>query len=166
MRFAGGESSGPQVNGVIGEPYRMGRQLRWGRRGPSSPPKKLKQRGQALVEFALILPIFLLLLLAAVDFGRAYFTLQVVNNASREGARRGIIPGTVTSDVTTIVQSRLTSGGLAATPTITVTNVDGAGAGAETSVSVSYPFTTLTGTIIPGWTGTITLSQTTVMRHE
>ena len=41
-------------------------------------------RGQALVEFAIVLPVLLLLLLLAVDFGRLFFTYIAVNNAARE----------------------------------------------------------------------------------
>jgi Flp pilus assembly protein TadG len=44
------------------------------------------ERGQALVEFALVLPVMLLLLLLAVDFGRLFFTHIAVTNAAREGA--------------------------------------------------------------------------------
>jgi len=43
-------------------------------------------RGQALVEFALILPVMLLLLLIAIDFGRLFFSYVAINNAAREGA--------------------------------------------------------------------------------
>ncbi len=113
-----------------------------------------------------MLPVLILLLMASLDFSRAYFSLQAVSNASREGARAGIVPGTTASDVSTTVNARLTSAGLTDTPTITVSGVDSASAGDSTSVAVSYPFQTLTGTLIPGWTRTITLSQTTVMRHE
>ena len=153
---------------AIGGQYRMDRLLRWVRRGSSSPPENERRReaGQALVEFALILPVLLLLLLAAVDFARAYFTLQVVTNAAREGARIGIISGRTTSDVNNTVSARLNSGGLTASSTISATGVDGALPGDPITVTVSYPFQTLTGSFIPGWSGTITLSQTTVMRHE
>jgi Flp pilus assembly protein TadG len=41
---------------------------------------------QALVEFALILPILLMLILGAMDFGRMYYTKIVLTNAAREGA--------------------------------------------------------------------------------
>jgi hypothetical protein len=43
-------------------------------------------RGQAMVEFALILPILVLLLLLAVDFGRVFFGWVAINNASRIAA--------------------------------------------------------------------------------
>jgi Flp pilus assembly protein TadG len=50
--------------------------------------QKMKdRRGQGLVEFALILPIFLLLLLGIVEFGRIISSQMIVSNASRTGAR-------------------------------------------------------------------------------
>jgi Flp pilus assembly protein TadG len=48
-------------------------------------------RGQTLVEFALILPIFLLLAVVIFDFGRAVYYYSTIHNAAREGARYGII---------------------------------------------------------------------------
>ena len=52
----------------------------------SSLARRRKSRGQALVEFALTLPILLLLLLIALDFGRAFFGWVALNNAARVGA--------------------------------------------------------------------------------
>jgi Flp pilus assembly protein TadG len=51
-----------------------------------SSVKRGNRRGQALVEFALVLPVLLVLLLLAVDFGRLFMTFVAVNNAAREGA--------------------------------------------------------------------------------
>ena len=48
-------------------------------------------RGQALVEFALVIPIFLLLLVAIFDMGRAVFAYNTLTNAAREGARMAIV---------------------------------------------------------------------------
>ncbi|MFQ5692088.1 MAG: TadE/TadG family type IV pilus assembly protein [Nitrospinota bacterium] len=144
----------------------MDRPLPLGRRCPSWRRRTGNDRGQALVEFVTVVPILLLILLASVDLSRAYFALQVVGNASREGARSGILPTTSGAQVNTAVNARLTAGGLTAAPAISVTGVDGAAPGDLTTVTVSYPFATLTGSIIPGWSGTVTLSQTTVMRHE
>jgi len=50
-------------------------------------------RGQALVEFALVAPIFFLLIFAIIDFGRYVYYVQVINNAAREGARYAIVHG-------------------------------------------------------------------------
>jgi Flp pilus assembly protein TadG len=70
-----------------------------GRQQPSSPADSSARaparrgrgtRGQAVVEFALILPVFLLLLVIAVDFGRLFFSYIQINNAAREGAAYGL----------------------------------------------------------------------------
>lgn len=55
--------------------------------------KTTRRRGQALVEFALVAPIFFLLLFAIIDFGRYVYYVQVLNNAAREGARYAIVHG-------------------------------------------------------------------------
>jgi Flp pilus assembly protein TadG len=46
-----------------------------------------RERGTALIEFTLVLPLLLLLTVAAVDFGRAFFVKSVVEQAAREGVR-------------------------------------------------------------------------------
>jgi hypothetical protein len=52
------------------------------------------RRGQALAEFALIIPLFLILALALVDFGRGIFIYSAIANVAREGARYAIVHGT------------------------------------------------------------------------
>jgi len=49
--------------------------------------------GQSLVEFALVAPIFLLVLFAIVDFGMAFHAWITVTNSAREGARVGAVQG-------------------------------------------------------------------------
>ena len=49
-----------------------------------------------MVEFALILPIFILLLVGVLDFGRAIFAANTINNAAREGARLAVVDQTFT----------------------------------------------------------------------
>lgn len=75
-------------------------------------------RGQALVEFALVIPIFLLLLVAAFDLGRAVFAYNSVTNAAREGARLAI----VNQDVALITQRAIAQTAIAETaaPNVTV----------------------------------------------
>lgn len=50
-------------------------------------PGNGRERGTALIEFTLILPLLLLLTVAAVDFGRAFFVKGVVEQSAREGVR-------------------------------------------------------------------------------
>jgi Flp pilus assembly protein TadG len=57
-------------------------------------------RGQALVEFALIIPVFLLIVISIFDLGRAVFAYNSITNASREGVRLAIVnqtPASVTA---------------------------------------------------------------------
>lgn len=66
----------------------MGRSMRgrlaWGGLAPG-------QRGIAVVEFALILPLLMLLLLGCIDISLALLDKSLITNASREGARAGIV---------------------------------------------------------------------------
>jgi hypothetical protein len=52
-----------------------------------------KRPGQALVEFALVAPLFFVLLFAIVEAGRFIFYYETLNNATREGARYAIVNG-------------------------------------------------------------------------
>lgn len=49
------------------------------------------QRGQSMVELALVLPILLVLLMGAVEFGRIFHSYLIITNASREGARVAVL---------------------------------------------------------------------------
>jgi Flp pilus assembly protein TadG len=53
------------------------------------------RRGQALVEFALILPAILLLVVGMLEFARAWNLHQVMTDAAREGARRAVLANSV-----------------------------------------------------------------------
>jgi Flp pilus assembly protein TadG len=101
-------------------------------------------RGSALIEAAFILPLVLFIAIGIIDFGRAYETMQVLNNAAREGARVAILAGQPASAVQTRVEKYVLGGGLTETPTVAVTavNIDlGGGATAPGSqVTVTYPF--------------------------
>jgi hypothetical protein len=50
-----------------------------------------RTRGQSLVEFSLVIPLFLLLLIAVFDLGRGVFAYNTLTNAAREGARMAIV---------------------------------------------------------------------------
>jgi hypothetical protein len=53
----------------------------------------LRGRGQALVEFAIVAPIFFLLLFSIIEFGWYVYSVQTLNEAAREGARYAIVHG-------------------------------------------------------------------------
>ncbi len=57
-----------------------------------------RRGGQSLVEFAVVLPIFLLILAGILDFGLGLYSQMTVINAAREGARLGVVePGNVSA---------------------------------------------------------------------
>jgi Flp pilus assembly protein TadG len=55
--------------------------------------RRHRSRGQALVEFAFVAPVFFLLLFGIIEAGRFIFYYEVLNNATREGARYAIVNG-------------------------------------------------------------------------
>jgi Flp pilus assembly protein TadG len=57
-----------------------------------------RTRGQALVEVALVLPVFMLMFMTLVDFGRVIYAQNTINQDAREGVRKGIVS---TSDLKT-----------------------------------------------------------------
>ncbi len=61
------------------------------------------KKGQALVEFALILPILFMIVFGIVEFGRVFNAYVIVSNASREGARQAAV-GKGDSEVRTKVK--------------------------------------------------------------
>jgi Flp pilus assembly protein TadG len=82
-------------------------------------------RGQSLVEFALVLPLFLLLVMGIADLGLAVFSYNSITNAAREGARLAI----VNQDTAKITARATSQSAIARTPTVTVgfyqANADG-----------------------------------------
>src|SRR5213594_133992 len=84
---------------------RPSRLARWRRLSAS-------ERGQALLETALTLPLLLLVSVSIFEFGRAYQTWQVLTNAAREGARVAVLPGQTAGNVQARVRSYMTSGQL------------------------------------------------------
>ena len=63
------------------------------RRDGRKDDRRRHVRGQALAEFALVMPLFFLLVFGIIEFGRFIYTYEIVNNATREGARYAIVHG-------------------------------------------------------------------------
>ena len=62
-----------------------------------------REDGQAMVEFALILPIFLLILCGIIDFGWLFYNQLTLNNACREGARYAVVNTADNADTQAII---------------------------------------------------------------
>ncbi len=119
-------------------------------------PLARHSRAQAIVEFAIVVPVMLLLLLAAVDFGRLYFSYIGVNNAAREGAAYAQAHnGCAASSCSDILDhARQEMGGDTSLVLVSISctasaecprSIDVAGpAGDRVTVTVRYPFRFLT----------------------
>ena len=70
------------------------------------------QRGAALIETAITIPMVLLISVAIFEFGRAYQTWQVLTNAAREGARLAVITENSDAQVSEVISKYMTKGGL------------------------------------------------------
>ena len=65
--------------------------------------KKRLQRGQDLMEYALVLPIMLLILMSILDLGRVVYVYSSLHNSVRDGARYGIISPTDAAGIESVV---------------------------------------------------------------
>lgn len=111
--------------------------------GERTMHKRLRsERGAALIETAITLPLVLLVAVSIFEFGRAYQTWQVLTNAAREGARIAVLPDYTDDQVTTTVRNYLDGGRLtnASTATITVVRNQPFGSATASRVTVNYPF--------------------------
>lgn len=69
--------------------------------------RRCSRRGVAMMEFAIVLPVFLLMIIGIIEFGRAVMVHQILVNAAREGARLAVIPGVTNAKVTDLVEEWL-----------------------------------------------------------
>jgi len=105
--------------------------------------KRLRnQRGAALIETAITIPLVLLVSVSIFEFGRAYQTWQILTNAAREGARIAVLEGPTDAQVTTTVRNYLTAGRISNASSASVTVVRNVPFGSTTAsrVTVNYPF--------------------------
>ena len=142
------------------------------------------QRGGALIEFAIVFPILALLVGGIVDFGILYYNKQVLTNASREGARAGIVYVLDTngnkiivneSDIQDIVQTycdnkRLWSFGGSSLPVTTAPGVSSLAYPNDLTVTVTFNYRFLLSSLLNILGGdfgpTLDISAVTVMRME
>ncbi|PYR05856.1 MAG: pilus assembly protein TadE, partial [Acidobacteria bacterium] len=105
------------------------------------------ERGQALLEAAMTLPLLLLVSVSIFEFGRAYQTWQVLTNAAREGARVAVLPNATIADAQARVSAYMSSGQLPNGKDATVVvdmnrtlDIGGGNTAKGSLVTVIYPF--------------------------
>lgn len=130
--------------------------------------------GAAAVEFALVLPVFLILVFGLIELSLILYNSAVITNAAREAARAGVVlrqPKPSTAEIQqvalTYAQGQLISFGTQTAPTVTVTSGVGGSFGTPLTVNVSYSYTSLGLSTFLSALGTpLVLSSTSVMSNE
>jgi Flp pilus assembly protein TadG len=116
---------------------------------PTLVKRRRSERGAALLEVALTLPLLMFVCVGILEFGRAYQTWQVLTNAAREGARVAVLPGMDNAAVTSRVRQYMAAGALPKANDGTVTidinrnqtvSIGGANTASASHVTVNYPF--------------------------
>ncbi len=110
--------------------------------------KSIRRPGAAMLEFAIVLPILLTLVLGIVEMGRVMMLNQVATNATREACRRAVIPGATDAAVTKIVHDYLNSAGVSEEGrTVSVLGANGQSASLVTlrshdpvTIEVQFPY--------------------------
>jgi Flp pilus assembly protein TadG len=140
---------------------------------------RTRERGSAMVETAICIPLLLVLMVGIFEVGRAYETWQVLTNAAREGARMAVLPSGSAADTTALVRQYMSNGQLTKSATASVVineaasiNVNGTPVSAS-MVTVDYPFEFImlqpvVRLVSPSATvgGPITMRATAIMRNE
>lgn len=124
------------------------------------------EKGQNLVEFALVVPMLLLLVFGIAEFGRAWMTRNILTGAAREAVRILAVPAPAggVSAASTRANEILTSAGIT---TATLSVVDAPAPFGAVTVTVNYNFPVVVVGFIPGLnSSTFPLSSTTTMRRE
>lgn len=128
------------------------------------------------MEFAIVAPIFFLMILGMLELGRAVMVQQIITNASREGARVAVLDGAqrvgneADPGVIDSVERYLTNANInpdSASILIDPFTPGDAGYGDPVTVTINIPFSAVTWLPMPRYlVGGKTLSATTVMRRE
>jgi len=140
---------------------------------------KKNREGAAAVEFALVLPLLILLLLGVIEFSVLFYDKAMITNASREGARLGIVydfdpvndtnhpqDGEITACVETYCKNYLITFGEINDVSMLISRTgDSSGDILTVTVQYDYDFLALPG-FVSELAGGITLEAETVMRME
>jgi Flp pilus assembly protein TadG len=139
---------------------------------PSFVGRIRSQRGQAIIETALTLPIVLVLSVSIFEFGRALQVWQLLTNAAREGARVAVLPAGTDDATRSRVLQYMAAGGLENRAPEQIIDM-GTGPVSASRITVSYPYSFMVlnpvmQLITPGTTvgAPITMTASALMRNE
>lgn len=137
--------------------------------GAEVKPTGRKERGQSLVEFALLIPIMLVLVIGTAEFGRAWMMRNILTGAAREGARVASVaidgPSSVLSGRTAAI-AVLSSAGISVPPATVTVDPSPPTPFNAVQVDVTYTYSIAITGFIPGLPASFPLTGTATMRRE
>ena len=138
-----------------------------------SARRNKRNAGTSIVEMAIVLPLLLTLVFAIGEFGIAFTQYQTLINATREGARTGVlfrgascVSGTVKSQITAAVANYMSASGVPTGSIGTTSSGECGGAGTQLVVTTQVPYTFAALPGLAGLQSNITLSARSTMRNE
>jgi Flp pilus assembly protein TadG len=123
------------------------------------------RRGAAVLELAIVLPLFLLITFGIFEFGRAMMVTQFLTNGAREGARKAVVAGSTQAAVYQTIDNYLTQSRISGYTRTVSPNPATAARGAAITVVTSVPFSSVSW----GFSSFLqnkTLTATVTMRKE
>lgn len=126
------------------------------------------RRGAAVIEFAVVAPIFFLMVFGMIEFGRMVMVHQLLVGAVREGARLAVIDGTTAAEVQDTVRSYLTASSIDGEEVqVQVTpNPAVVPKGVPITVRTNIAFDKVSWLPAPFFLREVTLNAASTMRHE
>lgn len=124
------------------------------------------RRGAAVVEFAIVAPVFFLLVIGLIEFGRALMVQQVLTNASRVGARTAIGLNATTTQVVNATTEYAQGVSVSGVQVSVTPSPAAAEAGDPITVTVTIPYEEVSWLPAPWFINDTTLSASSIMRKE
>jgi Flp pilus assembly protein TadG len=126
----------------------------------------IQERGQSIVELAAVVPILLLILLGAIDLGRAFYAYVSISNAARVGAEFAMEPLRTQTEIRSIIKAETAPRINLSDSDITLTT-PGWVKGNDLTVEVRTPFTAVTPLISSFWGGgSLTMRARSTIRFD
>ncbi len=135
-------------------------------RGPLSVKRQALRWGASAVEFAIVAPVFFMMIIGFIEFGRALMVKQVLVNASRVGARQAITTGATAANVASSTTSYASSVAVNNVVVTTSPNPATAAPGTMITVTTSVGYNQVSWLPAPWFLGGKTLSASSTMRKE
>lgn len=133
--------------------------------------RKLNERGAVAAEFALVLPVLLIILFGIIEFGMIMYGRELVTNAAREGARAGIVQGPpkrTGGEIIAIANNFLTGTGVNPADVTFTSAGEGLTNPNTLTVTATYNYNFLVPVIpvLVGIPNPLVITTQVVMRHE